>query len=135
MERKQFLGRLLLGTGSAMILSPLASCEKEDSKNDISGDIIVDLTEAKNSNLLNEGGFIYVSGIIVANAGNNEFIALASSCPHQGCPVTFSLPLKKFPCTCHESEFSSTGSVLQGPATRSLRKYNVVKDGNKLIIS
>ena len=133
MERKQFLGRLLIGTGSALILSPLASCEKEETDNN-SGDITVDLTEAKNSNLLNEGGFIYVSGIIVANAGNDEFLAVASTCTHEGCTVSFSLASTKFPCPCHGSEFSSTGSVLQGPATQSLKKYAVTKDGNILTI-
>ena len=131
MERKQFLERLLIGSGSALILSPLASCEKEETDN---GDIIVDLTEAKNSNLLNDGGFIYISGIIVANAGNDEFLAVASTCTHEGCTITFSLPSKKFPCPCHFSEFSSTGSVLQGPATQSLKKYTVTKSGNILTI-
>ena len=142
MERKQFIERLLISSGSALILSSsLLSCEKDEIAGNgpggipPGGDIIIDLTDSKYSSLLNQGGFVYVSGIIVANAGSDTFLALDSTCTHEGCTVTFSLASTKFPCGCHGSEFSSTGSVLQGPATRSLKRYNVTKDGNKLTIS
>ena len=139
MERKEFIERLLISSGSVLILSSsILSCEKDDNApegNNITPDgIKIDLTESKNNNLLNQGGYIYTTGIIVVNAGNDEFLALSSVCTHAGCTLTFSLPQKKFPCPCHGSEFSSTGSVLQGPASTPLKKYSVTKDGNTLII-
>jgi cytochrome b6-f complex iron-sulfur subunit len=141
MERRQFIERLLIGSGSALILSStLTSCEKEDnspSGNNTpvpSGGIRIDLSEQKNSSLLNTGGFIYISGIIVANAGSDEFLAVASACTHLGCTVNFTAQDKKFLCPCHYSEFSVTGSVLKGPATVPLKRYTVTKEGNILTI-
>jgi Rieske Fe-S protein len=37
-------------------------------------------------------------------------------------------------CPCHGSEFSFEGQVLEGPAERPLRRYEVGEEGNALII-
>lgn len=47
---------------------------------------------------------------------------LTASCTHEGCPVSaFSGSL--FVCPCHGSTFSTSGSVMQGPATRALQPF------------
>ncbi len=47
-----------------------------------------------------------------------ELKAISLSCTHQKCPVT---PQEGgFVCKCHGSQFASDGTVLSGPADRSL---------------
>ncbi|MDH3270123.1 MAG: Rieske (2Fe-2S) protein [Gemmatimonadota bacterium] len=58
--------------------------------------------------------------------------ALLASCTHRGCqpePVG-----DRLVCPCHGSEFSMTGSVLEGPADRPLTRYEVVEEGDQLLV-
>jgi Rieske Fe-S protein len=59
--------------------------------------------------------------------------ALSSACTHAGCPVFRSGP--SLYCDCHGSRFDAeSGSVLDGPATRSLAKFPVIeRDGAVLV--
>jgi cytochrome b6-f complex iron-sulfur subunit len=71
----------------------------------------------------------------VINIGDGNFIALSSVCTHQGCGVVYDSSSNNLPCNCHGSLFSTTGSVLRGPATRPLKEYAVTREGNILTIS
>jgi cytochrome b6-f complex iron-sulfur subunit len=138
MERRKFIERILISSGTTFMLGAVfSSCEKDDDDpiNIPSEGLVIDLTESANSNLLNPGGFIYRNGLIVANTGNEEFTALASTCTHEACTIGFSLQAARFPCPCHGSEFSYTGSVLTGPATIALQRFTVARDGDILTIS
>lgn len=59
--------------------------------------------------------------------------ALSSACTHAGCPV-FRSGASLY-CDCHGSRFDAEdGSVLNGPATRSLSRYSVIeRDGGILV--
>jgi len=60
-----------------------------------------------------------------------RYIAFDASCTHQGCPVQFSG--SSFQCPCHGARFdSTTGEVLQGPATSPLRKIGITASGGTL---
>ena len=62
--------------------------------------------------------------------GATTFEAYSMFCTHAGC-MTF-LSAQQFLCPCHGSKFGNDGSVLQGPASKSLPKlptsYNAATD-------
>lgn len=63
--------------------------------------------------------------------GASSFDAYSMICTHQGC-LTSITSNQQFSCPCHGSQFASDGSVLQGPAVKSLPKltasYNPATD-------
>lgn len=61
--------------------------------------------------------------------------ALHSSCTHLDCLFTWDKDKGMFVCPCHGSEFARDGSLLKGPATRSLDRFPVslVADDSGLI--
>jgi|SRR5579884_2002434 len=60
--------------------------------------------------------------LLVARTAQNTFTALNATCTHQTCTVT-GFQNGTFVCPCHLSEFSTSGAVVQGPATRPLTSY------------
>lgn len=65
-------------------------------------------------------------------AESGEWIALLARCTHAGCqPEVFT---DRLVCPCHGSEFALSGDVLQGPAERPLTRYEVVENGDTLVV-
>ena len=60
--------------------------------------------------------------ILVARTSANGFTALNSTCTHQTCTIN-GFSAGNYVCPCHLSEFSTSGAVVQGPATRALASY------------
>ena len=46
-------------------------------------------------------------------------------CTHLGCTVTWNNSEKSFDCPCHGSRFSSSGTVINGPANTALENKQV----------
>jgi cytochrome b6-f complex iron-sulfur subunit len=141
MERREFL---LYGirAGTFVTIPVIYSACSKDDDDDIEENIPVpvlpvtlDLDSAQYSLLNNDGHALTISNnILVVNLGGMEFVALSSVCTHEGCIITYNHAAGNFPCPCHGSVFSSTGSVLQGPATVAVRQYPVSREGNILTI-
>lgn len=80
------------------------------------------------------GGGIKVNSkrgeIMVVQPTAGSFAAFSVICNHAGCAVSRATATAII-CTCHGSEFSTTnGSVIQGPATQGLMRYEIVeRDG------
>ena len=53
---------------------------------------------------------------------NGTLTALSSGCTHRDCPLR-ALPDHTFSCRCHGSRFDDGGTVLKGPAVRSLPQF------------
>ena len=68
--------------------------------------------------------------IMVVQPTAGSFAAFSTYCNHGGCAVSRATA-SAIICTCHGSEFSTAnGSVIQGPATQGLMRYDIVeRDG------
>ena len=137
MERKEFLS--LVGVGSASILSAicLGGCTKSGSGGGnvtppSNVDFTLDLSQAVNAKLLSSGGYIYNNGIIVAHTLAGKYIAVSQACTHEGVTVQYIGQSKEFYCPSHGAIFSETGTVVSGPAGRSLMQYQTTLTGTSL---
>jgi cytochrome b6-f complex iron-sulfur subunit len=143
MNRREVIHKFLLG-GTVLVLAPavLQSCTKDSPMNSgmntggtpPSGSTInLDLSLAENSALTVAGSSKIVQNILLINTGTS-IVALSSICTHQGCTVGYNQGKKDIECPCHGSVFSTSGSVLVGPAISPLRSYTVSEAGNILTI-
>jgi cytochrome b6-f complex iron-sulfur subunit len=130
MERSEFLRQM----GAAALLTcagcSLYGCAEEAVDPNV--DFTLDLTAAENSALLNAGGSLGRNGVIIARIQGNEFVALRRACTHEGTDVNYQQSKQNFRCPNHGSEFSKTGAVQIGPATRPLTMYNTELTGTSL---
>jgi len=140
MNRRDLIQRVLVG-GAVLVMAPsvLNSCTK-DSTTDPSGTgtgnkVNLDLSLPSNAALNNAGGAVVTQGIIVINTGGGNYVALSSTCTHQGCTVAYNSGAGNIQCPCHGSVYTTTGIVVQGPAPRALQSYPVTVTGNILSIS
>ena len=84
------------------------------------------VTVDPSSPLASTGGAALVQGggraVLVARTGDNAFVALTAICTHEACTINgFQDPL--YVCPCHGSQFSTSGGVVRGPATRALPQF------------
>lgn len=137
MTRRDLIQKVILG-GTTLIVMPftLESCSKETNPgNNNSDPHTIDLANPAYSVLNTAGGSKVDRGVIVANTGSGVFIALDSTCTHLGCTVEYDAARNNFPCPCHDSLFSSSGSVINGPATKALSQHTVTRAGDILTIN
>jgi cytochrome b6-f complex iron-sulfur subunit len=130
MERSEFLKILGTTTLAACAACSLHSCAEESIDPNV--DLTLDLTASENSVLLNAGGSLARQGIIIARIQGDEFVALRRACTHEGTDVNYQQSKQNFRCPNHGSEFSKTGSVQIGPATKPLKQYNTELTGDSL---
>jgi cytochrome b6-f complex iron-sulfur subunit len=139
MKRRELIKNVAAGTVTLFVVpTAFTSCEKDpvepdDNKNPDDNTLIIDLSAAKYSSLADAGAFVKEEDIIIINTGSG-FVALSSVCTHQGCQVSYDSGSNQLPCPCHGSVFSTTGSVLEGPASSPLKKYALTQDGDILTI-
>ncbi|MFN2128323.1 MAG: ubiquinol-cytochrome c reductase iron-sulfur subunit [Anaerolineales bacterium] len=140
MNRRELIRNIAAGTATVFFVpSILTSCQKEELEpdggngNPSDNTLTIDLNDNNFSALTTAGGSQVVDNTIVINTGD-EFIALSSVCTHQGCQVSYNHGNGNLPCPCHGSIFSTTGTVLNGPASSPLKKYNVAQEGDILTI-
>ena len=140
MKRRDALQRIVLAGGTVLVIpAALLSCSEEGDvdpggNNGNNDDLKINMDESAYSALKNAGGFVVVSGIIIANSDGDNYVAVSSICTHNACTVGYSVQNNNFPCPCHGSVFNANGSVANGPATQPLKQYTVTKDGNVLTI-
>jgi len=139
MNRRDLIMKAFLG-GTTLILAPsvFTSCSKDEEpgNNGGGGDTLkIDLTIAAYTVLNTVGGSVVTQGKIIANTGGNVFVALDSTCTHEGCTIGYNQAANNFPCPCHGSIFSTSGSVVNGPAPRAVKSYPVSKSGDILTIT
>jgi cytochrome b6-f complex iron-sulfur subunit len=143
-ERSEFMKQVGISVGAIILMNCVQGCSDSEIPDpnpiDNTGkvDITIDLTSSDYSSLKSKGSYAYIKskGIIVAHTNADTFIAVASTCTHEGTTINFRASSTDFSCPNHGATFSSTGSVTKGPAANPLKKYSVSADltNNKLRI-
>lgn len=138
MERRDFLNNM--GQLSVFVCAGglLAACSKSSSTPSVGGNGTTLITADLNAQLASVGSSIIKNDVIVIRIadGNDasSFHALGLTCTHMGCTVNWDSSGDKFKCPCHGSEYDDGGNVIQGPATKALKKYTVTVSGNTLTV-
>lgn len=70
--------------------------------------------------------------IVVVHKDVEEFIALSPICTHLGCTVRKEASF--FRCPCHGSTYTLEGTVVRGPAEKTLLSYRTEFVDNNLVI-
>ncbi len=74
------------------------------------------------------------NSILVTRTGQNEFNAFTAICTHEQCVIT-GFSSGTFVCPCHGSQYTTSGTVQQGPATQRLRQFTTSFTNNVLTIT
>jgi cytochrome b6-f complex iron-sulfur subunit len=74
------------------------------------------------------------SGNFLVSRAGDAFTALTAVCTHEGCVVS-NFANSTFECPCHGSQYSLSGTVLKGPATRALAQFRTGFANNVLTIN
>ncbi len=139
MNRKQFFKTSAIAlAGIAAGGSFLESCKKSTTgPQGPDVNFTIDLNDSKYSGLSTSGGFVYVQGVIICRISDftDGFIAVAQTCTHQGCTVTFSRGSQTFVCPCHGGSYDLNGNVIAGPPPYPIKRYSVSRSGNNLTVS
>jgi cytochrome b6-f complex iron-sulfur subunit len=143
MNRRDVIQKFLVG-GTVLVLVPsvLESCTKDSAMNPgtkpaanpAGTNIDLDLSLAENSALNTTGSSKIVQSILIINTGT-KIVALSSICTHQGCTVGYNATAGDIECPCHGSVFSTSGSVINGPAPSPLKSYPVSITGTVLTVT
>jgi len=143
MKRKEFfstLGISAISAGLLFMAPAVTSCSKGSTTDPIGGtntdgavDFTIDLTSPTYAALKNNGGSVVKDNVIIARTSSGVYVALTSICSHQQYnPIAFDSANSRFHCQNHGSNFGTDGSVINGPATSSLTKYNTQLTGTSL---
>jgi cytochrome b6-f complex iron-sulfur subunit len=139
MKRHEFfstLGISAISAGLIFMAPVVTSCSKTMTTGGGGGspvDFTLDLTLPANSALNNNGGSVVQDNVIVARTASGVYIALTSICTHQQYnPIQFDSANNRFHCPNHGSNFATDGSVINGPATSALTRYNTQLNGTSL---
>jgi Rieske Fe-S protein len=80
--------------------------------------------------------------VLLARVGATEYIALASACPHAGCPLGYSKQQDLIECPCHGSRFlahptaeHAVGTVVHPPAKSGPAVFDVSLDPGGRILT
>ncbi|GAB4540349.1 MAG: hypothetical protein Tsb0014_31490 [Pleurocapsa sp.] len=140
MKRREFISLVGVSSATPLIISactpkasqPVANSPRADGFQEVGT-----LTELEQEQqLLGENlGNSDNKALIIRNpTDNEELIAVNPTCTHAGCTVTWESEQQAFVCPCHDSQFSSDGKVLEGPATEPLASYQVKLEGDSILV-
>jgi cytochrome b6-f complex iron-sulfur subunit len=73
-------------------------------------------------------------GFLAARESQDTINVMTATCTHEACTID-GFTSSVFQCPCHGSQFSTSGSVVRGPAAQSLRRYTTSFTNGVLAIS
>ena len=137
MERRDFIKMGCALCGATAVAAFVAGCSKLGTSSTPQGPSVnftLNLSQSSNSSLNSVGGYVYSNGVIVVRTGTSSFVAVASSCTHQGCTIGYDPSAKNFSCPCHGGVFDTNGNVVSGPPPAPVKKYTVTQNGTVLTL-
>jgi len=121
-------GALALGAAAGCGGSPTSPTNSGQPLTSVSASVsgrTVTITTA-GSPLASTGGMAItqtsIGTFLVTRTSASAATVLTATCTHEGCAIT-GFSGSQFVCPCHGSTFSTSGSVVKGPATRSLQQF------------
>jgi cytochrome b6-f complex iron-sulfur subunit len=72
---------------------------------------------------------------MVKDSDNTYWLALYQRCVHLGCTVPFRDDCVSFKCPCHGSHYNVDGGYLDGPAPRSLDRFDMTFQGDDVVVN
>lgn len=72
---------------------------------------------------------------VLKAADGSYWLALYQKCVHLGCTVPFRDNCGSFKCPCHGSHYNVTGEFLDGPAPRSLDRFQMSIQGDDIVVN
>lgn len=130
MDRKEFLKLMGFSLSSYIILQNLNGCGDSNATQPTTVDFTIDLNDPQFSDLKNNGGFIVYNNVLIIRTVSGVLKALSSKCTHENTTLEYDNTNDKIVCPKHNSQFSTDGKVLKGPANKNLYVYNVAENGN-----
>ncbi|WP_375445490.1 ubiquinol-cytochrome c reductase iron-sulfur subunit [uncultured Fibrella sp.] len=119
----------LVGTSIGVIAftNCVSACGKESSDPAPAATVDFTINWAKSpySNLQTKGGYVTEQGVIIAQTLTGNFVAVSAICTHDKNTLAFQGANNRFYCPAHQSAFSTSGAVLNGPAVNALKAYTV----------
>jgi len=70
----------------------------------------------------------------VKDADGSYWLALYQRCVHLGCTVPYRDDCQSFKCPCHGSHYDTNGEYLDGPAPRSLDRFQMSFKGEDVVV-
>jgi cytochrome b6-f complex iron-sulfur subunit len=132
------LGGVLPGCSSSNPTGASGNTPQLTAVNGSFGNGVVSVTVDAASPLNNVGGAALVQSsvgnFLVSRTGQSTFVALTAVCTHEQCTVT-GFQNSQYVCPCHGSQYSTTGAVVMGPATRALQQFSTQFNAPTLTIS
>jgi cytochrome b6-f complex iron-sulfur subunit len=149
MERQEFLKSLGLGVAMVCGGACLSACGGDDASTPYNSNptptpppatgntVSVDIP----SKLANVGDQTTTNGVlffrIASGNTSTSFVATEALCPHQSGQLLWLTNQNKIQCQLHQAEYTSSGTVTQGPqnssgSTRTLKIYATIISGNTI---
>ncbi|WP_435356021.1 (2Fe-2S)-binding protein [Emticicia sp. SJ17W-69] len=93
----------------------------------------IDLTSTTYAKLKTVGGYVVVSGVVVALSKANTYVAATVTCSHEP-KNRIIYSNNEWYCTDHGARFSLTGTGLNNNGRKGLAVYKVATDGKTLVV-
>lgn len=72
---------------------------------------------------------------VVKDGDGSYWAALYQKCVHLGCTVPFRNDCDSFKCPCHGSHYNVDGGYIDGPAPRSLDRFEISFQGDDVVVN
>jgi Rieske Fe-S protein len=66
--------------------------------------------------------------------GDGNYVAFVGVCTHLDCNVTYIAAERRFYCACHEGWYDEDGVNIAGPPPSPLRRLDVRREGDALVV-
>lgn len=115
-------------------MSVLSSCatSKKIAITETANTVSFDIKSFGDQNFITVQTQKFEEPIFVSKQADGSYVASRMLCTHKGC--TLKAAPDKLVCPCHGSQFTTTGAVTKGPATKPLQNIRVTADSQSIIL-